>query len=252
MTGKIFSIKQQVFIISIFITILVIAGTTLGSSASNDTVEYGDVVDVFYWLYLNPNYSGSSYANGTIKYIYVSQGKTVPPDVQKKYPDAKATYLEDFKTNLVGMKVGETKRFMIPAERGYTDPQSGGDLYNKDLYFQVKLLKIVYKAPPGGGGTNNNQDFFKSNSTLLLLLGTILAVTTFVGFYNYKKASERKKLGETAALPSTTKTIQSSYGKSLDSLKELSRTLNKTATSSKNIPSKTKIKPRVRSSKSKK
>lgn len=236
--------------------ILMSCGTIiLSGMAATDTVEYGDLVNVRYWLYLNADYSGSAYDNGTINYVYVSQGTTVPDSIKQRYPDAAATYLEDFKTNLVGMKEGETKRFMIPAERGYNDPRYG-ELYNKDLFFQVTLLKIVYKGSSGGnGGGSGSQDFFEQNRTLILLGAVGTAGLAGVGIYNWRVISKRQQYERASDEEATSLTVHRSYDKRLDSLKALSSSLEKTKSgrdssfsrSSKSIKPRSKgLKPRKR------
>ncbi len=241
------------FFLAIGLAITFFGSVVLDGLATSDTVEYGDIVNVQYWLYLNPDYSGDPRDNGILNYVYVSQGTTVPNDVQQKYPDAKATYLEDFKTNLVGMKEGETKRFVIPADRGYNDPRYG-DLYGKDLYFQVKLLKIVYKGSSGGGNVGGTQGFFESNSTLILLGVVLSAVIIGVGIYNYKTAARRRKYEHASSSDISTEVIHGSYDKRLHSLKELSSSLEKTSATKKSTTRTTtsKIKPRSKTLKPRK
>ncbi len=247
------SSQHCIFSFILLITMLIATSSSLSSTTAATTVDYGDVVKVQYWLYLNSDYSGEPRDSGILDYVYVSQGTTVPSDVQQKYPDASASYLEDFKTNLVGMKEGETKRFVIPAERGYTNPQAG-DLYNKDLYFQVTLLKIVYKAPSsdGGGSSNSGQDFFQQNSTLLLLAAGLLIAVIGVGVYNFRSTRQRRKYEAESTKDTSIQAMHKSYDKSLQSLKELSTSLQQQATprdkktSSKIKPRSKNIKPRKR------
>jgi len=50
--------------------------------------------------------------------------------------------IEGFRDGVIGMRVGEEKRLVIPPEKGYRDQQVGDIPPNSTLIFDVKLLDI--------------------------------------------------------------------------------------------------------------
>ena len=77
--------------------------------------------------------------NGVINDVYLGVGTTVPQSILNLYPSALATYLEDWKTNMVGMSINQFKAFIIPAADGYPS----GNLAGKNLYFETTILQIL-------------------------------------------------------------------------------------------------------------
>ncbi len=96
------------------------------------TANWGDVVDVHYFRYNNPDYSGVAEDNN-IEYIYLSAGSTVPANILALFPDASAGYFSDFKSGIIGLAVDGTNRFTALESGTY-------------YYFDVTLLTIRYDA----------------------------------------------------------------------------------------------------------
>ena len=104
------------------------------------TANWGDVVDVHYFRYNNPDYTGVEEDNN-IEYIYLSEGSTVPANILALFPDASAGYFSDFKSGIIGLAVDGTNRF--------TALQDG--IY---YYFDVTLLTIRYDDVIEGSTTS--------------------------------------------------------------------------------------------------
>ena len=79
--------------------------------------------------------------DATINNVYLGIGSTVPQSILDQYPQASSSFLEAWKTNMVGMNASQFKSFIIPADQGYTTP--GAQLFGKDLFFEVTILKIL-------------------------------------------------------------------------------------------------------------
>jgi len=90
-----------------------------------DRVTASDVVSVQYTLQLR---------NGTIK-----DSGTLPND-DSTTPIIDDSLLQGYKDAVIGMRIGEEKHFIIPAEEGYNTPQS--ELYGEDLEFTITLTRI--------------------------------------------------------------------------------------------------------------
>lgn len=73
-----------------------------------------------------------------LDYVYLGSGSYVPPYISNTYPQASASYLEAWKSNMVGMVLTGFKSFVLSPSEGYTT----GQLAGKALYFEIILLKI--------------------------------------------------------------------------------------------------------------
>ncbi len=96
------------------------------------TADWGDVVDVHYFRFTNPDYTGVAEDN-EIDYIYLAQGSNVPADIKALFPDASAGYFSEFKAGIIGLAIDESKQFTAIEQ---------GTAY----YFEVTLLRIQYDA----------------------------------------------------------------------------------------------------------
>ena len=88
----------------------------------SEGLEIGDRVDMRVY---------GEFTNGT-----VFQPLITMEDVEITYTG----FTDGFTENILGMRVGEEKTFMIPKERGYDEPH---ELANEDLVFTVGLLSVV-------------------------------------------------------------------------------------------------------------
>ena len=74
--------------------------------------------------------------------IYLGVGPQVPTSIiQLGATDKAASYLEGFKTNIVGMSVNQFKSFVLPNGYGANAPDPALDY--KDLFFEVTLTEII-------------------------------------------------------------------------------------------------------------
>ncbi len=97
------------------------------------TANWGDLVEVHYLLFTNPNYTGTPEENNTLDNVYLTTGSTVPDEVTDLFPSASANWFPEFKSGIIGIAVGGSKRFSA----------YGNEATN---YFEVTLLEILYDA----------------------------------------------------------------------------------------------------------
>ncbi|MFX1559708.1 MAG: FKBP-type peptidyl-prolyl cis-trans isomerase [Promethearchaeota archaeon] len=62
------------------------------------------------------------------------------PDMDSEEPLESLTALQLYKDAIVGMRIGETRHFIIPAHLAYNDPEH--QLYGIDLIYDIELLRI--------------------------------------------------------------------------------------------------------------
>jgi hypothetical protein len=74
------------------------------------------------------------FRNGTV----FQQGNA--PTDDSTTPIGEEGLLQDYKDQIIGMRIGETRHFIIPAERGYTRPTDA--LYGEDLEYIITLTRI--------------------------------------------------------------------------------------------------------------
>ena len=96
------------------------------------TADWGDLVEVYYIHWPNLDHSGSPDETNTRDNVYLSTGSTIPPEVLAVDPQASTSWYPQFKSGIVGITVGGTKRF--------TAPSSG------EHSFEVTLIEIRYDA----------------------------------------------------------------------------------------------------------
>ena len=89
-----------------------------------------DIVSVHYQLFDR---------NGTL----IQEGDA--PDDASTIPIADEQLLQSYIDEIIGMRIGEERHFILPAEEGYTIP--GHEMYGKDLEYTITLTRI---------GTNTN------------------------------------------------------------------------------------------------
>lgn len=123
---------SNVFKTVIFVFLLTSWVYPVESSDMAVTANWGDVVDVHYYRYNNPDYTGVAEDNN-IEYIYLSTGSTVPANILALFPGASAGYFSDFKSGIIGLSEGETNRFSALESGTY-------------YYFDVTLLTIRHDA----------------------------------------------------------------------------------------------------------
>lgn len=113
---------------------------------SEETADWGDVVNVNFSLWLDAEHTIESTGNMGINLYYVylrrSQTEQVPSEVYQALPADSAdallqVYLHAFIDEIIGMQIKEEKSFMIAAADAYGD---------EDLFYSVTLLAILYDA----------------------------------------------------------------------------------------------------------
>lgn len=111
------------------LAVLVLNGGLNGSVSGSTTIKVGtaklgDTVQVDYWLTVDG------------KLVQTTEGKD-----PFEFTLGKDAVLKDFETAVIGMKAGDVKEILIPAERGY--PKGYMDIGEKPLRFKIKLVKIL-------------------------------------------------------------------------------------------------------------
>ncbi len=81
----------------------------------------------------------------TVHYILSLRNGTVIqeadyPDISSVEPLEAVSALQMYKDAIVGMRIGETRHFTIPADQAY--PQKGHELYGEDLIYDIVLTRI--------------------------------------------------------------------------------------------------------------
>ncbi len=92
---------------------------------SVERVAADDVVSVHYQLYLR---------NGT----FIEAGDV--PNDESTTPIAQESLLQAYKDEIIGMRIGETRHFIIPAEEAYNTPSN--PMYGEDLEYVITLNRI--------------------------------------------------------------------------------------------------------------
>ena len=111
-----------------FILVLVIILSMGHTSAYTDTngIETNDEVRITYVLTVDGSIEDSSNSFDTV----VSSDRLIV----------------GFYEGLLGMKVWDSKSFVVPPDKGY----STGDLAGKDLYFEISIIEITKNIRDGG------------------------------------------------------------------------------------------------------
>lgn len=81
----------------------------------------------------------------TVHYILtLRNGTTIQesdyPDISSVQPIGEVPALQGYKDAIIGMRIGETRHFVIPADQAYT--QKTNDLYGQDLIYDITLTRI--------------------------------------------------------------------------------------------------------------
>jgi len=216
-----------------FVLLLTFGGYTTEATTTAVTADWGDVVDVHYFRYNNPDYTGIAEDN-EIYDIYLTQGSTVPSEILAVYPNANAGFFGEFKAGIVGIAVGESKQFT--ALEGGTD-----------YYFEVTVLTIKYDASGGDSETSSTtttttttQDNPFADFGNIIIFGgggTIVAV----GFLSWAIVSSRRRDRALSSDSSSVSRREKSIKESKTKLKELrelaeSRTSDGSKTESEDSP----------------
>jgi FKBP-type peptidyl-prolyl cis-trans isomerase 2 len=131
--------------LSFLIIILIIWGIKINNVTAATTAGWGDIVNVEYSLYLDAQHTEPVENNidQTLEDVYL--GPSVPQELQEQFPQANAGYLDKFKEGIVGAQVNQPTEFVILAKDAYSN-DINHPLYNKDLYYIITLLEIIYDA----------------------------------------------------------------------------------------------------------
>jgi hypothetical protein len=81
----------------------------------------------------------------TVHYVLSLRNGTVIqeadyPDITSEEPLESVPALQVYKDNILGMRIGEVRHFIIPADQAYNQP--GHELYGKDLIYDIELKRI--------------------------------------------------------------------------------------------------------------
>ncbi|MFW9892176.1 MAG: FKBP-type peptidyl-prolyl cis-trans isomerase [Candidatus Thorarchaeota archaeon] len=66
------------------------------------------------------------------------------PDLSSTEPVQDLAALQMYKDSIIGMRIGEIRHFVIPAEEAYTSPDH--DLYGQDLVYDIELTRIYRES----------------------------------------------------------------------------------------------------------
>ncbi len=69
--------------------------------------------------------------------------------------------LRMYREMIYGMRIGEVRHFVIPADQAYTDP--GHDLYGEDLIYEIELTRIVREDIPQLGNPADHSEIVYSD-----------------------------------------------------------------------------------------
>lgn len=159
--------KSSVLILRLSFLLFILLMLSKQSSAYNNGIEEGDVVNLDYTL----TYDGKVQQEGPGFQTQVS-----PKDL-----------IEGFYEGLLGMKVGERKEIVVPPEKGYQEPH---ELAGKTLYFDVYINGIIDDVREGKNAITNEGGI----GTTLKKIGTGIMVVggagiTFFGVQSLRKVT---------------------------------------------------------------
>ncbi|MFW9902867.1 MAG: hypothetical protein ACFFFH_00925 [Candidatus Thorarchaeota archaeon] len=214
----------------------------LSSVFAAETVEYGDVVDVNYSLWQDEEHTIEKEGNIDIDlhYIYLRRAQTekVPAKVYRALPsdsveELQQVYLQAFIDAIIEMKVDEVKNFMIAAEDAYGD---------EDLYYQIKLLTLLYDASAQVSEGEDATDPFKDLYPLLIGGSVAVAGGGLTAWYVHSSRTQKTALSEEKL---SSQVREKSILKDKQQIKEL-RELTESLASSEDTPKKEEVKFRRR------
>lgn len=168
----------------------------LSYASAVETVDYGDVVDVNYSLWLDEEHTmeKEDNINVNLRYIYLRRTETepVPTKVYKALPpdsdeELLQVYLQAFIDAIIGMEVDEVKDFMIAAEDAYKD---------EDLYYRIKLLALLYDASAQVTEEKDATDPFKDFYPLLIGGSIVVAGGGLAVWYVHSSRTQKAALSE--------------------------------------------------------
>ena len=150
---KIFQLKRNTTLLLVFFGVLIpiiIPTPVQGDYVASDL---GDVISVYIFMnFQKPGGEKTFWIEKKSMDIYM--GATPIPasinqSIAEEYPNRHDIQLETVigpvRTRLIGLRIGEEDEFTIPAyEVGITD--SDDPLHNADLFYQVRLIEILYDS----------------------------------------------------------------------------------------------------------
>ena len=233
--------KTRLILLSFFFSLWAL---NLSYVLAAETVEYGDVVNVNYSLWLDEEHTIEKQGNidVTLRYIYLRRTQTekVPPKVYSALPSdsveqLQQVYLQAFIDAIIEMEVDEVKNFMIAAEDAYGD---------EDLYYRIKVLALLYddsaQVVEEEDGTDPFKDFYP-----LLIGGSVVVVGGGIAvWYVYSSRTQKAALSEEKM---SSQVREKSIQKDKQKIKEL-RELTESFTSSTDTQKKEEVKFRRRRS----
>ncbi|MHA2055855.1 MAG: hypothetical protein ACW99F_19980 [Candidatus Hodarchaeales archaeon] len=188
--------------IAIILILLSFWGVTTPSANAAVTADYGDVVDVIYWLYRDEAHTNpigvppNEQLNIPLPFIYLKSTpeEPVPQHVLDFFPgnvtELQNGYIQPFLNALIGIEENGEKDFMILEEN---TPYNDGD-----LYYHVWLLQIRFDAFVGE--TSETTTTTKRNSgeldTLTIIGGGLGIVTVSILFWGFSNQRRRQKVLE--------------------------------------------------------
>ena len=150
---RVYKLKRNIVL---FLTVFAFLLTVISSTpvqADYVTADLGDVIAVYFFMnYQKPGEPKTFWAEKHSMDIYMGPlpiPAAINQTIAETYPDRHDiqldTVIEPVRNRLVGLRIGEEDEFTVTAEEAdITDPEY--PLYEADLFYQVKMLEMLYDA----------------------------------------------------------------------------------------------------------
>ncbi len=162
--------KRILFFASFVLLILLTAQVQqIKAYTSSGGIEDGDEVILDYVLYVdNKEYQKGNDFDTVVK---------------------KGTLIDGFYEGLLGMKIGEEKRIVVPPDKGYTNPSD--ELYGKELVFDVYFKELVHNVRDDTSSTSSGTGLGNALTTIGEII-TGIAIIAFLGYIYIQSRSRIK------------------------------------------------------------
>ena len=169
--------KNYVSTVGILFCFVFLASSTIYSGTAESIVEKGDIVNVYYYRWDDPERTDLK-ENSRLQ-IYIGPADAIPQNYQQAFPDMIGV-VTGFWQGALGMAVGEVKDFDVPPELAYND--------GKTLYFRLEILEIVYHPSQPSLSDFALPAFISIVFAGVVILGVIVGVTALGIYYMRDRA----------------------------------------------------------------
>ncbi|MFX1282198.1 MAG: hypothetical protein ACFFB5_01025 [Promethearchaeota archaeon] len=238
-------LHRRFVLITLFLSLWTL---NLNPITAAEPVDYGDVLNVNYSLWLDEAHTIEKAGNIDVdlEYVYLrrTQDEKIPNTVVNQFPESaeeslKQIYVQPFINAMIGMRVNQEKDFMIKAEdHGLSD---------EDFYYHIKILAILYDASEHTtivtSTTTESSTPYEGLTELLIIGGG--AVLLGGGFILWRFQVSRTYKSALSSEESKSVKEAKSFQKEKDRLKEL-RELTESVAGVEETTKKTEVKFRPR------